>query len=302
MKTTIFMVRPPAARPRKLRCVDIVVIAAIAWRTVAALLISLLMMGATAHAQAQTPAPKPVVTKNPSEGDPQAIRLGTARFELVCAECHGMDAKGVFGPDLTTLWVNGYTDDWLFRVVRQGLPGTSMPPAPAGRIPDAEVWAILAYLRTLAATEPPPPMTGDAANGERLFQTSCSVCHRVQGRGGYLGPDLSRVGSSRSRDALARKIRQPDSTPRLPGYKPVTLVTADGRRIRGLTKGDDAFSIRIMDTSERLQGFAKADLREIIEEPRSFMPDFDARSLGDRDLDDLLRYLSTLRGNSPARP
>jgi putative heme-binding domain-containing protein len=140
-------------------------------------------------------------------------------------------------------------------------------------------------------------MTGDAANGERLFQNNCTMCHRVQGRGGYLGPDLSRVGASRSRDALARKIRRPDSMPRLPGYKPVTLVTADGQRIRGIAKGSDAFSIRVMDTNERLQGYPKADLREIIEEPRSLMPDFDTRVLADRDLDDLLRYLSTLRGN-----
>lgn len=258
--------------------------------------------GRSAIAQAQTPAAKPIPTKNPLAGDAQAIRLGTARFELVCAECHGMDAKGVFGPDLTTLWVTGYTDDRLFGIVRQGLPGTSMPPAPAGRVSNDEVWAILAYLRTLATTEPPPPTTGDAAHGERLFQANCAACHRVNGRGGYLGPDLSRIGSSRSRDTLARKIRQPDALPRVPGYKPVTLVTADGRRIRGVTKGADAFSIRIMDTNERLQGYTRADLREIIEEPRSLMPDFDARLLSDRDLDDLLRYLSTLRGNSPARP
>lgn len=253
-------------------------------------------------AWAQTPATKPIPAKNPREGDPQAIRLGTARYELVCAECHGMDAKGVFGPDLTTLWALGLTDERLFRTVRQGVPGTSMPPAPAGRLPDDEVWAILAYLRTLATAEPPPPATGDAANGERVFQANCAVCHRVKGAGGYLGPDLSRIGSSRARDTLARKIRQPNALPILPGYKPVTLVTNDGRRIGGVTKGDDAFSIRIMDTSERLQGYAKSSLREVIYETRSLMPEFDARQLGERDLDDLLRYLGTLRGNSPARP
>jgi hypothetical protein len=88
----------------------------------------------------------------------------------------------------------------------------------------------------------------------------------------------------------------------VPGYKPVTLVTADGRRVRGVTKGDDAFSIRIMDTREQLQGYLKSTLREVIEEPRSLMPDFDAQRLSERDLDDLLRYLSTLRGANPARP
>ena len=253
-----------------------------------------MLLAGLVGAQAPTQAP----AKNPREGDPQAIRLGTARFQLICAECHGTDAKGVFGPDLTTLWASGLSDDRIFRTVRQGVVGSSMP---ASRLPDDEVWATLAYLRTLATTAPPLPATGDAVNGERVFRANCAACHRVNGRGGYLGPDLSRIGSSRSRDVLTREIRDAGASI-VPGYKPVTLVTTDARRIRGVVKGDDAFSIRIMDTREQLQGYLKSDLREVIEEPRSLMPDFDARRLGDRDLDDLLRYLSTLRGASPARP
>lgn len=267
-----------------------------AQRFILAMLVACCTQMAAGHAQAQTAAPAAIPAQNPSEGNPQAIRLGTARYELVCAECHGMDAKGIFGPDLTTLWATGHTNDRLFRTVRQGIPGSSMPPNPAGRLPDDEVWAILAYLRTLATTAPPPPLTGDAANGERLFQGNCAACHRVNGRGGRLAPDLSRVGASRSRDILARKIRQPDAVPSLPGYKPVTLVTADGRRIRGVAKSEDAFSIRIMDTNEQLQGHAKSALREVIAEPRSLMPAFEAQQLSDRELDDLLRYLGTLRG------
>lgn len=254
---------------------------------------SVVLLVGLVHAQA--PA------KNPREGDPHAIRLGTARFQLVCAECHGMDAKGVFGPDLTTLWVSGLTDDQIFRTVRQGVPGSSMPPMPVNRLPDDEVWAILAYLRTVATTAPPLPPTGDAVNGEGVFRANCAACHRVNGRGGYLGPNLSRIGSSRSRDYLTRKIRDASASI-IPGYKPVTLVTTDARRIRGVTKSEDAFSIRIMDTREQLQGYLKSGLQEVIEEPRSLMPDFDAQRLGDRDLDDLLRYLSTLRGVSPTQP
>jgi cytochrome c oxidase cbb3-type subunit III len=234
---------------------------------------------------------------NPREGDPNAIRAGTARFQSGCAECHGIDAKGVFGPDLTTLWAAGSSDDRIFQTVRRGVPDSSMP---ASRLADDEIWEILAYLRTLTTTVPPAPMTGDAANGERIFGSSCRSCHRVNGRGGYLGPDLSRIGSSRSREALTRDIRNASASI-VPGYKPVTLVTTDGRRIRGVVKSDDAFSIRIMDTRDQLQGYLKSDLREVIEESRSLMPDFGAAQLNDRDLDDLLRFLSTLRGASTAR-
>ena len=79
------------------------------------------------------------------------------------------------------------------------------------------------------------------------------------------------------------------------GYQPVTLVTRDGQRIRGVKKNEDAFSVQIMDTRERIQGYVKADLKELIDEETSLMPDFGADRLGDADVVDLVTYLRTLR-------
>jgi putative heme-binding domain-containing protein len=235
---------------------------------------------------------------NPLAGDTNAIRTGTSLFQSGCSDCHGIDAKGVLGPDLTTVWTSDSADQQLFRTIREGVSGTPMP---ASRAPDEEIWAMLAYLRTLATSVPPAPTIGDAANGERIFWKQCGSCHRVGDRGGYLGPDLSQVGSRRSREALVRDIRDA-SVAIVPGYRPVTLVTGDGRRIRGVKKSEDAYSIRIMDANERLQGFSKSSLREVIDEPRSIMPDFSASRLSDHDLDDLLRFLGTLRTKDVNRP
>lgn len=267
------------------------------WR---ALLVAGLSLSASALAFAQTSAPaspKPPV-KNPFDGDAGAIRAGGARFQAGCAECHGSDAKGIFGPNLTTLWLNGLTDDRLFQTVKGGVPGSSMP---SSRLGDDEIWGILAYLRTLSPKDPPPPETGDAANGERLFRVNCASCHRVNGRGGRLGPDLSRIGSSRSRDGLIRDIRNASAVI-VPGYEGVTLVTADGQTIQGAVKSEDAFSVRIMDTREELRGFLKSDLKSFREDARSLMPDFGDARLAGPALDDLLRYLSTLRPPPAARP
>ena len=44
---------------------------------------------------------------NPYEGDPAARRAGAALYGTRCAECHGADAKGISGPDLTALWAVG---------------------------------------------------------------------------------------------------------------------------------------------------------------------------------------------------
>ena len=243
-------------------------------------------------ALAQAPA------KNPREGDPAAIEIGMARFQLGCAECHGVDAKGVFGPDLTSLWAAGASDERIFQTVRRGVPGSSMPPT---RLTDDEIWAVLAYVRTLAPSVPPPPPTGDAQNGERLFWARCGSCHRINARGGYLGPDLSRIGSSRSRETLVREIRNASASIAA-GYKPVTLVVADGRRVRGVLKNEDAFSIQVMDARDRLQAYLKSALRQVIVEPRSAMPDFGPEQLSERDLDDVVRFLGTLRGPDATRP
>ena len=86
-----------------------------------------------------------------------------------------------------------------------------------------------------------------------MFWASCGGCHHVNDRGGRLGPDLSRIASSQSREALRRSIRDASAVI-TSGYEPVTLVTRDGQRIRGVRKGEDAFSIQIMNTRERLAG------------------------------------------------
>jgi hypothetical protein len=114
-----------------------------------------------------------------------------------------------------------------------------MPPSSAS---DDQFWAILAYLRTLAAGVPVAVSTsGDAANGEKIFWSLCGSCHRVNGRGGYLGPDLSHIGSRRTHEALVGAIRNAGRSI-VPGYQPVPLVTADGRRIRGDFSAFDAVS------------------------------------------------------------
>jgi hypothetical protein len=82
----------------------------------------------------------------------------------------------------------------------------------------------------------------------------------------------------------------------------VTLVTRDGQRIRGATKSEDAFSIQIVDTDERLQGYLKAELEEVIHEERSLMTEFGLDELDEGRLDDLLAFLGTLREADVARP
>ena len=86
---------------------------------------------------------------NPYEADRTAIRVGRALFETRCAQCHGGDAQGISGPDLTLLWAIGTNDDRVFQSIQLGVSGSIMPSSSA---PDQEIWAIVAYLKSLGSS------------------------------------------------------------------------------------------------------------------------------------------------------
>ena len=81
-------------------------------------------------------------TKNPLEGDAYAITAGMGAYRVRCADCHGMDARGIRGPDITQVWARGRTDAALFRSIRNGVPNTEMPAHPAPRTSDLDIWRI----------------------------------------------------------------------------------------------------------------------------------------------------------------
>jgi len=246
---------------------------------------------------------------NPLAGDAAGAKAGELLFRSNCSPCHGLNARGGGrGPDLTSgRWVHGAGDSDIFHTISTGVPGTQMP---ANSFEDSETWAIVAYLRSLAPAAP-ANMPGDAAKGETLFTArfGCSGCHMVHGNGGVLGPDLSRVGASRSIAYLIDSIREPDKDlsdgmldpnnhygiPLV--YDTVTVTLRSGESVRGVASNEDTFSIQMIDTLQHLRFFQKSDLKSVRHERKSLMPAYSERMIGDTDLQDLLAYLESLRGS-----
>jgi cytochrome c oxidase cbb3-type subunit III len=245
------------------------------------------------------------VTTNPFSGDPAAIRAGAASFRINCGVCHGLNASGgARGPSLTSnRWSHGGTDPDIFRTITHGVPGTQMP---ANELENDEVWKIIAYLRSLAAS--PELSAGDAGKGRALYESKgCPACHMINGKGGVLGPELSRVGTARSSSYLIESIRNPDrqlsEAPSDPndhyGLPPpldtVTVITRSGERISGIARNEDAFSVQLLDGTQHLRFFDKADVAEVVHEHRSLMPAFTTEALDDTQLQDLVAYLRSLK-------
>jgi cytochrome c oxidase cbb3-type subunit III len=274
----------------------------------AAALILTASSGFHLRAAPQEAAKKPAT--NPLMGNAAAIKEGNSLFRANCSPCHGLNAHGGGrGPDLTSgRWTHGSSDAEIFRTITQGVPGTQMP---ANSFEDSETWAIIAYLRTLSAGAEKAQVThGDITLGEKIFTTTgaCSTCHMVKGRGGLLGPDLSRVGAARSIAYLIESIREPDKElsdgmldPNnhygLPlVYDTVTVTLQNGDKVVGVAKNEDTFSVQLLDTRQQLRLFLKRDVRDVTHERKSLMPAYPEQAIPAAQLQDLLAYLESLRG------
>jgi cytochrome c oxidase cbb3-type subunit 3 len=245
---------------------------------------------------------------NPLAKDPKAAKAGEYEFRINCALCHGLGAHGGGrGPDLTRAQKkHAHSDAELFQVISNGIPGTVMPANGTNGqgvgMTDEEIWQIITYIRSVEVKASATPV-GNAAHGKELFygDANCSLCHMVEGKGGRVGPDLSSVGGSRTRDAIIDSVRNPsrrlawgltESTKEFPQeYETVTVVTAEGKEIKGVALNEDNFSVQIIDSSEQVYLLDKDKLRSFKKSRESLMPIYAPDLLSDKDLNDIVAYL-----------
>ena len=85
---------------------------------------------------------------NPFAGDPAAAAEGKRLFlKTGCYSCHGHEAEGAVGPDLTDdEWIYKPTDSMIFNTIAKGRRGTVMAPFADQLMPE-EIWKIVEFLR-----------------------------------------------------------------------------------------------------------------------------------------------------------
>ena len=249
--------------------------------------------------------------RNPLAGNPKAAKAGGYEFRINCALCHGLGAKGGGrGPDLTrAVKKHTHNDAEMFQVISNGIPGTAMPANGTNGqgvgMTDEEIWQIITYIRSQEVKAPAKPL-GNAIHGKELFygDANCSLCHIVQGKGGRLGPALTGVGASRPPEAIIDSVRNPsrrlawgltEATKEFPQeYESVTAVTADGKQIKGVTLNEDSFTVQVMDTGEQLHLLEKDKLKSFEKTRESAMPRYNADTLSDKDLNDIVAFLASV--------
>lgn len=226
---------------------------------------------------------------------PGDIQEGEQLFIENCAICHGPEGDAVPRVNLASgKFRHGSSDEELSQTIKNGIPGTAMPP---GNFHEHQLTALIAYLRSMTASAAGNAVTlGDAGRGKTIFEGKggCVKCHRVNGKGSYVGPELTDIGVTRRAAQLERSILEPDAEV-LPQNRFFRVVTRDGATITGRLLNLDTFSVQLMDSNERLRNFLKTNLKEYDFVDKSPMPSFQGK-LSPAEVADVVAYLVTLRG------
>ena len=228
----------------------------------------------------------------------EEIAEGRKLFNQGCTVCHGVDGvAGARGPAMgpapgqrrPTL---RRTDGQIFDAIQNGIPGTEMPPM---GLEDEEAWKVVRFIQSLRAMAATVPVDGDRAKGADVFwgKGECGRCHMIRGRGGILGPDLTNLGGSRKLKDIRAALTI--AKPKIPhGYRPVKVVTKDGRTVSGVSKNEHNFSIQVLGKDEQIHLFSSDEVEEVAYADKSLMPSDYHQRLSKAEFQDLLAFLSRL--------
>ncbi len=141
-------------------------------------------------------------------------------------------------------------------------------------------------------------LPADAARGRKVFfdlaGVQCKNCHKVQGQGADVGPDLSEIGKKYDRERLLQTILEP-SREIEPKYVTYLMSTKAGLVYSGLLVKREADEVVLKDAQNKLIRVAADDVENLTPQQQSLMPDLLLRDLTASDVADLLAFLSALK-------
>jgi mono/diheme cytochrome c family protein len=219
-------------------------------------MLGVLMLGCTAHEQpskAETMLAnmaKDVVIpiqaenkKNPVPDNDEVVNQGRQIFLQSCAICHGTEGRGetelgrnMYPPamDMTSPHVQHWSDAELFWIIQNGVRLTGMPSWQSS-ISETDTWRLARFIHNLPRLVATPPVTAVPSQaqpvaqqadavlikyGKTLYrQEGCFMCHRLNGEGGGVGPDLTTEGTrGRTEEWLIGHFKNP------PAYVPGSIM------------------------------------------------------------------------------
>jgi PQQ-dependent dehydrogenase (methanol/ethanol family) len=220
---------------------------------------------------------------------------GAAVFQKVCSSCHGDGGMGGRASSLVeNRRLRALPTTEIENIIRNGMPN-GMPPF--GSLPESDLQAVTAFVRTFnsSAFDLQPP--GDVAAGESFFRGKgqCATCHIARGQGGAGGPDLSNIGRQMTVPELTRALVEPNAAI-AQGYATARVLLKDGRTLRGFVRNEGNHVLPLQTVDGRLVAVDKRTA-SITRETGSAMPPLKATAEETRDL---IAFLARLDGAAGA--
>jgi putative heme-binding domain-containing protein len=143
---------------------------------------------------------------------------------------------------------------------------------------------------------------GDRKKGEALYLSAkCATCHKVHGKGGDGGPDLSQVGGKLDRTHLIESILDP-SAEIVQGYQATVIQTKSGQAFTGIVKSESATAVTLLDAEGKQVKVMLHDIEFRKLSKVSLMPAGLADGMTPGEFTNLIAYLASLRTGGEATP
>lgn len=138
---------------------------------------------------------------------------------------------------------------------------------------------------------------GSAERGRKLFyekaQLSCVRCHKAQGVGGDVGPELTKIAVEKNREYLLESIVVPNKAI-AKNFESVLVITDGGLQHSGIVRSEDDKELRLMTAEGKIVAVPKDSIEER-QPTKSAMPEDLTKHLTKAELRDLVEFLSTLK-------
>jgi putative heme-binding domain-containing protein len=143
-------------------------------------------------------------------------------------------------------------------------------------------------------------LTGDATRGKEVFSKKCSQCHKLDGVGHEVGPNLASL-TDRSAQAMLVAVLDPNRAVEAK-FIEYQAVTNDGRQHRGILAAETSSSLTLVGPEAKQETLLRSELEELKSSGQSLMPVGVEKELPPQALADVIAFLGGFRPPSKSFP
>jgi putative membrane-bound dehydrogenase-like protein len=132
-------------------------------------------------------------------------------------------------------------------------------------------------------------MKGEAEHGKLTFTKICASCHKLQGVGNDIGPNLAAM-KSRGPEAILLNVLDPNREVN-PQYLSYAVLTTDGRQLTGMIVAETATSVTLKRADNATDTILRIDIDQLRSTGLSLMPEGMEKQIDQQTMADLLEFL-----------